>query len=630
MLGGFGIKWYESDMSHIRVLIIAAVALASCSQLAAEYESDAYWQALPSADQATVVSIALGVGESLLSGTEAGLFVSVDLGESWHLRSPVDWHISAILSTSGEAILVGTYREGIKRTLDGGRSWTTVGFENNVYVDALIEDNDGRIFAAVAYSLNNEPTGIFRSDDDGETWVQTGPIGEDAFSVSTPLPGHLYSGTDNGTFRSVDGGSTWTQIEALSFPAPLSQVIAHRNTLFASFAEPRYRAPGGGVMRSSDSGTTWAPMDGLPAETSIHALAVVGDTVIAIGGDVRGRGGRGIYRSVDHKRWEQLGLQDYWLKSMVKNKEGALFVGAIEAGVFVSGPGDTDWSLKNTGLRNWSLTALAFDASDRLNGVSLRSIFRYDEPGTAWTSHDLPEHTADVTPANFTSLPDGTMAISGMGGMLLSKDASGPWSWSGFPANESAIDVHVAGDEHIFATLFNGKVFVTDGTNETWSQVDVPERTRGMLLSPAGTLFAFGDGVYRQEAEKGWVQVIAEQNRVLTVKACGRTLYSGGLRHGVFSSRDDGRTWEPVTEELRETAQQKGYIAVHSLLCLPNKDLLAATFSDGIFIRVKDGAWKDVSAGLPSRSTGDLVLGPDGKVYVATTSGVYSSSELSQ
>ena len=101
MLGGFGIKWYESDMSHIRVLIIAAVALASCSQLAAEYESDAYWQALPSADQATVVSIALGVGESLLAGTEAGLFVSVDLGESWHLRSPVDWHISAILSTSG-------------------------------------------------------------------------------------------------------------------------------------------------------------------------------------------------------------------------------------------------------------------------------------------------------------------------------------------------------------------------------------------------------------------------------------------------------------------------------------------------------------------------------------------------
>ena len=114
----------------------------------------------------------------------------------------------------------------------------------------------------------------------------------------------------------------------------------------------------------------------------------------------------------------------------------------------------------------------------------------------------------------------------------------------------------------------------------------------------------------------------------MTVKACGNALYFGGLQFGVFTSQDDGRTWRPVSEELRQAAQQTGYIGVHSFLCLPNEDLLVATFSDGIFNRARDGTWKNVNTGLPSRSAGDLALGPDGKIYVVTTSGVYRSLVL--
>ena len=74
------------------------------------------------------------------------------------------------------------------------------------------------------------------------------------------------------------------------------------------------------------------------------------------------------------------------------------------------------------------------------------------------------------------------------------------------------------------------------------------------------------------------------------------------------------------------TARQAGYIAVHSLACLIDGGLLAATFSDGIFHLAEDGIWRDVIAGLPTRNTGDFTQGPDGRVYVVTIDGVYAST----
>jgi hypothetical protein len=63
---------------------------------------------------------------------------------------------------------------------------------------------------------------------------------------------------------------------------------------------------------------------------------------------------------------------------------------------------------------------------------------------------------------------------------------------------------------------------------------------------------------------------------------------------------------------------------------LPNGELLVATFSDGVFRRAKDGTWSNATAGLPSRSAGDLALGPDGTVYISTTSGIYGSATWSE
>jgi photosystem II stability/assembly factor-like uncharacterized protein len=618
-------------MGDFRLFTVLALLIAGCSTQNTERENAAYWQAMSPADQATVTAIVRNGSKLLVAGTEAGLFISEDGGTSWRISSPADWRVSAILITTNQSILAGTYRHGIKKSSDGGRSWIPVGFEQNVYVDGLIESRGGQIYAAVAHSVGDEPTGVFLSDDDGETWIQAGLSGENAYSVSSPQTGHLYVGTDSGTYRSIDAGLTWSRVESLSFPTPLSQVIEHDGVLMASFAERRYRKPGRGVFLSLDDGASWQKMGGFPPNTSVHALAVIDDAVYAATGDLQGLGGMGIYRSIDQQQWEQVGLEQQWLKSLLPSADGTLFVGAVESGMFESQRDGTAWVPRSDGLRNWNPTALTVDASNRLFGLTLRSLFMHDESGDAWISYGLPERVGPPTPFNFTSLRDGTIVLPGMGGLLFSKSPSGPWTWrSVFDSAEPAFAVRITEDQRIFASFRNGGTFVSGDGGVEWAPVELPTETRGVFVSPAGTFLAFGESVYRADGNSSWVEVESTQHIVFSVEACGDKLFFGSTPNGAFESLDDGRTWRSITDEISATAQQEHYLAVHSILCLPNDELLVATFSDGTFHRGKDGVWSNVTAGLPSRSAGDIALGVDGLVYISTTSGVYSSTRWNE
>ena len=232
--------------------------------------------------------------------------------------------------------------------------------------------------------------------------------------------------------------------------------------LFAGFAETRYRAPGNGTFSSTDGGETWGPMKGMPPETSVHALVVVGNTLFAASGDLVGRGGKGIYQSTDHRTWKQEGLKDQWLKTLIATPDGALFAGTSESGILASMPGEMGWSSKSNGLRNWDPTALILDPTGRIYGLTLRSLFMYDEPDGTWTSHELPEGTAAPTPFNFARLSDGTLILPGLKGVLYSRDSSEAWFWSGIPGAEGhTFHLYVGSDDHLYATFLGEGSFVT-------------------------------------------------------------------------------------------------------------------------------------------------------------------------
>lgn len=117
-------------------------------------------------------------------------------------------------------------------------------------------------------------TGVFRSEDGGETWRNTGlhdswHIGEIAVHPHDPdiafvaVQGHFWSTNPNrGLYRTVDGGRTWEHVLYVNERTGANDVViapSNPDVLYVSMWEnnPGISGPESGVYYSTDGGSTW-------------------------------------------------------------------------------------------------------------------------------------------------------------------------------------------------------------------------------------------------------------------------------------------------------------------------------------------------------------------------------------
>jgi hypothetical protein len=199
----------------------------------------------------------------------------------------------------GDRLLAGQRGRGLLRTSNYGNRWTLLGtkiFSDSAFADlAVSRDNNARIFAATT-------TGLFISNDEGESWVkQILSIDEPAVSsvvVSQARPGVAFAAVWGvGIFKSGSVGSVsslWTKLED---GLPLSNIgriklawsNSNPNFLVAWFstADHFHR----GLYFSDDEGKKWTRIDGIPdllrGEGFFHILLGIHPTdanVIYMGG----------------------------------------------------------------------------------------------------------------------------------------------------------------------------------------------------------------------------------------------------------------------------------------------------------------------------------------------------------
>lgn len=215
---------------------------------------------------------------------------------------------------------------GVWKTNDGGITWRPISdaapFSS---VGALAVASTGSPGHRVLYVGSGqtqtrydimEDGGMYRSDDDGATWVAAGlgdtrHIGRiwvdprDPDTVVVAALGHLYGpNAERGVFRTTDGGRSWTRVAFVSDDAGAVDLAGDRavpDVLYASFWQVRrypwqgyhvpQTGPGSGIWKSSDGGKSWAPTSrqGLPTEP----LGRIGLAVAA------GTHGQRVYASID-------------------------------------------------------------------------------------------------------------------------------------------------------------------------------------------------------------------------------------------------------------------------------------------------------------------------------------------
>ena len=180
-------------------------------------------------------------------GPSHGMFKSTDGGQTWNqinegLEETYRKSINDILIDPDDpnTVYIGTYKNGIWKTTNGGDTWVCktnqVAQITDVRSLAMYPDNSNIIYAGT------RENGIWKTEDWGETWENTStgmPVNAAILSIviHPKDPKIIYAGDlTSGVYVSKDGGQTWHVMnEGLSTRAVTSlDISSNGNVLYAA------------------------------------------------------------------------------------------------------------------------------------------------------------------------------------------------------------------------------------------------------------------------------------------------------------------------------------------------------------------------------------------------------------
>jgi photosystem II stability/assembly factor-like uncharacterized protein len=174
--------------------------------------------------------------------------------DRWTSIGPDGGDVTALaFSANGRTAWAGTRVNGVFRSVDGGKSWATVGLRGAVRDLAA-----GAAARSLVYAATSE--GVFRSDDAGSHWTALnaglpavdGRRNATLVATEPTAPAAVWVGLHGLLYRSVDLGATWRPA-AKGLEGAAVDVAPHPRK-----AGVVYAATTTGVFRSPDSGRTWS------------------------------------------------------------------------------------------------------------------------------------------------------------------------------------------------------------------------------------------------------------------------------------------------------------------------------------------------------------------------------------
>ena len=197
----------------------------------------------------------------------------------WRTTGPPGGDVRALVvdPSNPDRFYFGTLDGQIYTSGDGGKHWQLLyNFgKPRLFVDNIIVDERNPKVIYVGAHRHNQPGGFFKSTDGGVTWRENAQLRNEALhslAQSEADPNTLIAGTFTGIFRSDDAGETWKQLPTQSEPGLIhveSLAIDPRtsNTIYAGTFYLPYK--------SVDGGQTWKSIkNGIIDDSDIFAIDI--------------------------------------------------------------------------------------------------------------------------------------------------------------------------------------------------------------------------------------------------------------------------------------------------------------------------------------------------------------------
>lgn len=226
------------------------------------------------------------VGNILYAATtNNGVYKSIDNGINWFsVNSGIPLSCNNLYVSDNK--IYALTDDGIFYTTTGGVSWASLNnglTGNDLRASALLKEG-GNL-------LRGGYNGIFKSTDNGETWIQSGFYGaQKRVNCISKLSGTYFAGCEgtSPTFlKSTNNFDSWTEVRFYqSFSPQVFTIYIEGNDM--------YLGTGHGVHRTTNLGVNWTMLnDGLGGDPYVSSIIRVGTNLFC----TQEAGGRGLFRS---------------------------------------------------------------------------------------------------------------------------------------------------------------------------------------------------------------------------------------------------------------------------------------------------------------------------------------------
>ena len=584
-----------------------------------------------------------------------GVYKSEDGGKSWRNTGlSKSEHIGKIMvdPTDPDIVYVAAYgplwssggERGIYKTMDGGKTWRNI---LNVSIhtgfsEIHMDQRNSRVLYAVAhqrqrtvftYIGGGPESAIYKSTDSGHTWnkimsgLPSGDLGRIGLAISPVNPDVLYAMVEaregGGTFVSRDRGQSWQKQGSFSTsgnyyqrltcdPKNLDKLYAidsymgvsidagksftilgekskhiDNHVIWIDPANTSHLLVGcdGGLYESYDAAANWAFMANLPVTQFYKAATdnafpfyhIHGGTQdnFSMGGPSRNNSTNGIMNS----EWYFTSIGDGF-ESQVDQSDPNIIYAQAQYGSLVRYD-------KKTGERlfiqpqekegepayrwNWDAPLVLSRYDNKRLYSAANKVFRTDDRGSTWKVIS-PDLTRQID-RNKLTVMDKVWSVD-----AVSKNQSTDIYGNITTLSESGKDENL-----LYAGTDDGSIQVTFDGGGSWTKINLPQGV------PENT---YVNQLYASQHDKNTVYATFNQHRY------------GDFRPFIFRSRDAGKTWTSLVNNLPARGTVYSIAEDHV-----NPELLFAGTEFGIFVTIDGGGhWSQLKGGMPTIAIRDIEI----------------------
>lgn len=504
-------------------------------------------------------------------------------------------------------IYVSTLDGQVYGSSDAGRSWRFLANFNKpqlIMDDLFVDREDSSVIYASGHR-HKDPGGFFKSKDGGRTWSEAKELRNEAIHAlhqSSLNPNVILAGAVTGLFRSNDRGETWHKVVSSTMPVFIDSIAVDPKDINLIYLGTTYRA-----YKTTDGGANWRLIkNGMIDDSDVFAI------------DIDPRDNNHIIASACSGIYESFNKGELWRKAQgipsTSRRTRAIMFHPTQAGTILAGTTEGFWMTPGAG--SWIITT---SKALEINSIAVHPT----EPNKVYiatnnygvmTSNDGGRSFAQAN-GNFTSrmifsiTPDiersnrlyaTTNNTAGGGGFVFVSDDGG-LNWLPSMKNLVAnVDVPVSllqdeANPNVMYLGANSGMFRSIDRGASWSKIvakpvgkpkitykkvgkkRVAVKTPAVPVDPKmisaigekvnaltrtddgknGMYAATESGLYRTyDIDKGWERVwqqtigsVTERVFVITVSPRNPDqIWIGTSRSGALVSNDHGVTWRTISD----------------------------------------------------------------------------------